>query len=111
MKQTMIVLLAAALTQGCSYGMTTDKFAPAFAAGGVGVDVTTSSVEFRGELIEVHDTGLVILTSSRGNEKAPTPERLLRLVPYAAIRSTKFAQLGSGYRISNHKPPEPEVRA
>jgi hypothetical protein len=110
MKKTMIVLLAAALTQACSYGMTPDKFAPAFAAGGVGVEVTTSSGEFRGELIEVQDAGLVILTSSR-SQKAPTLERRLRLVPYGAIRSTKFAQLGSGYTVSNYKPPEPEVRA
>jgi hypothetical protein len=111
MKRTLIVLLAAALTQACSYGMTTETFTPAFSAGGVGVDLMTSSVEFRGELIEVQDAGLVILTSRRGSGKAPTPERLLRLVPYGAIRSAKFDQLGSGYRVSNQEPPQPEVRA
>lgn len=110
MRQTLIVLLAATVAQACSYGMTTARFGPASSPRGVSTRITTSSLELRGELIEVQESGLLILTASRGSEKAPTQERLLRLVPYSAIRSTKFEQLGSGYKVSDEQPPPAAVR-
>ena len=106
MKPAFIVLLAVWCIAGCSYGMTVGKFRPASSPEGVHAVVTTSSLDMSGELIEVQESGLVILTSSTGRQPT-SPERRLRLVPFSAIRSTAFDQLGSGYRVSGGSAPTP----
>jgi len=110
MKRVLIVLLVATCAAACSYGLTTEKLRHTSSPRGVTARITTSSTEFRGELVQVQDAGLLILTSSRGSDRAPEHERLLRVVPFGAIRSTAFEQLGYAYHISDGRPPNAQTR-
>jgi hypothetical protein len=103
------ILIALALVSGpaaCSYGMTAEKFRPATDPHGVMATITTAVGELRGEVIELQDAGLVILSSRIGQ----TDERTLRLVPYAAVRTSKFEQLDSRYSIRDGSAPAGNVR-
>lgn len=119
MKRQLIVLLIAAGTAGCTYGMTAEKFRHTSSARGVSARVTTTNAVFHGELLHVDDAGLLILTSSgcerrfllwRSLPCAQEQERVLRLVPFSAIRSTEFEQLDRSYNISGGRAPRPAPR-
>jgi len=76
--------------------------------------VSTPTLEMIGELLEVRDEGMVVLTSSAtrtgGRSSDRTPERLLRLVPFRSISRARFHQLGDRFDIVNGHPPTAEVR-
>ena len=93
----MIVFLL--LTNGCHFGVTAKKYPAAQGPKGVTMAITTQQGQFSGELIEVRDTGLIVLTI-----------RELRLVPYGVIISSALEQTDSRYAISNGRAPEPDVR-
>jgi hypothetical protein len=77
----MALLVAAYLAAGCKYGMTADKFIPAHTPGGIALHLLGGNVPLTGELIEVRDDALVILTG-----------KILRLVPYTVVTSLKADQ-------------------
>jgi hypothetical protein len=79
------------------YGTKVEKFPPAQSPKGVIGEVVTSSTNYKGEVIEVRDTGIVILAVGR-----------FRLVPYSAIRSSHFD--GIGGPISGKKVPSSQNR-
>jgi hypothetical protein len=71
----------ASLASGCSYGMTAERFTPAHEPAGAVVELQTGAGPLSGELIEVADSGLVVLAG-----------KTLRRVPYSAISSGHLAQ-------------------
>lgn len=109
MKRPIVIVLLAAVASGCSYGMTTEKFRLTQSPRGIETRVTTSEAEFAGELIEIREDGLVLLSERMffptRNGTAETAERLLRLIPYAAVRRSRFEQLGRLVSIIDGHPP------
>lgn len=106
MKQALLVLVVASCAAACGYGMTADKLRLTSSERGVNTQVRTADTEFRGELIEVRSDGLLILASSSGLDPQ-TQKRLLRIVPFTAIVSSTFEQLGGSYQITDGRPPQP----
>jgi hypothetical protein len=109
MKRALIVLILTSWAGGCSYGLTTRELRLTASPRGVSTRIQTPSTEFQGELIEVQPSGLLILTSPGGN---PTQKQdcVLRLVPFGAIRSSTFEQLGRRYDVSDGRPPQADTR-
>jgi hypothetical protein len=66
----------------------------------VNLRVDTTQGKLSGELIEVRDTGIVLLADQK-----------LRLLPYTAIVSSKVDQTPSRYFISRRTAPKPDVQA
>jgi len=95
---TLVVL--AGLGGGCSIGMTAKKYRPAQAPKGVIMHVDSTQGRYSGELIEVRDSGIVLLTDQK-----------LRLLPYTAILSSSVDQTSSRYAPSNRTAPKPDVQA
>ena len=93
-----LILLAVAIA-ACSYGTRIGDFRPAHSPNGVNVRVTTTRGALNGELIELRDTGLVVLTAG--------PDQLC-LIPYAQVRSTRFEQVGSS--IGDGRAPTAQQR-
>ncbi len=97
-KQTLLLLVGIA-TAACSYGTRIAAFRPAQTPYGVSASINTAQTQLSGELIEVRDAGLVLLTVASNK---------LRLVPYAAVRSSRFEQVGS--RIKDGRAPDTVTR-
>jgi hypothetical protein len=97
MKGLIVIVLLAGFAWGCAYGMTKEKFRPAQSPRGVEASITTLVAEFAGELIEIRQTGLVLLSekviSPTRNGPIETADRRLRLIPYAAVLLSRFDQL------------------
>ena len=87
------------LTAACHFGMTAKKFPPAQGPQGVTMRLSTAQGEFSGELIEVREAGIVILSN-----------RKLQLLPYVTIYSSEADNVESHYTISQGHAPEPDVR-
>lgn len=110
MKGPIGIVLVAALAGGCAYGMTSQKFRPAHDPHGIETHVTTSNGEIAGELIEIRETGLLLASETPASNATATAGHRLRLVPYAAIRASRFEQLGPGLSISDGRTPSDKTR-
>ena len=95
----MMWALVTALLFSCRYGVSVESFPPARTATGVASDIMTDRGRLTGELIEVRDSGIVILA-----------ERVLRLLPYSEIVSSRFEGLSRGVTLGNRRPPTAESR-
>ena len=62
--------------------------------------IDTEQGKLTGELIEVRDSGIVVLADQK-----------LRLLPYTAILSSEVDQTSSHYAISKRTVPKPDVQA
>ena len=93
----LLVFSALSTLPSCHYGMTVKSFPPAHTPKGVTGHVVTSRTAYTVELIEIRDTGIVILAG-------PT----FRFVPYSAIASSRFDGIGDS--ISNRMTPSSTVR-
>src|SRR5665647_2329667 len=96
----LTLVLLAGLSAGCSIGMTAKKYRPAQAPKGVIVHVDSTQGKFSGELIEVRDSGIVLLADQK-----------LRLLRYTEILSSSIDQTSSRYAPSNRTAPKPDVQA
>ena len=96
----LTLFILACLGNGCSLGMTARKYRPAQAPKGVILRIDTAQGKLLGELIEVLDSAIVVLTDQK-----------LRLLPYTAILSSQVDQTSSRYSIANGAAPKPEVQA
>lgn len=109
MKGAIVVALLAGCAGGCSYGMTAEKFQPARSPRGIETRITTSDTVFAGELIEVRETGMVLLSATlrplAPSATPETPDRRLRLIPYAAIVRSKLEQLDAALFITDGRTP------
>ena len=106
MKPTIVSLFVAAVAAGCSYGMTAERFSPSRDPAGVMVTITAGGVVLQGELIELRQDDLILVTSRVGQSDAGT----VRRVPYPAITFSSFAQLGDQFSIRNGQAPAGAVR-
>src|SRR5215210_783307 len=86
MRQCCVLLLGSLLMAACSYGTRIADFRPAYLPNGVNVRVNTTRGDLNGELIEMRETGFVMLTSAYNK---------LRLIPFAQVRSARFDKVGS----------------
>jgi hypothetical protein len=113
MKRRIAIVLLAEIAGGCVHGMTREKFRPAQDPHGIETRITTSAAEFAGELIEIRAAGLVLLSdhvTSLPRSGTTTAEQKLRLIPYGAIRSSRFEQLDSGLYITDGRTPPDKNR-
>lgn len=86
-------VLAALAAAGCAYGPKVTRFEPAIGPRGVSTTFVTASREQRsGELLEVRETGLLI-----------GAERSILFVPYEALQSATFADMG--LKVEGRRPP------
>jgi hypothetical protein len=94
--------------------MTADKFVPARGPEGIRSTVSTDRARFEGELLAVRDDALLLLASaaaSGGGTPAPqNASPMVRLIPFTAIASAQFHQLGSRFEIRGGRSPSPRVR-
>jgi hypothetical protein len=97
MRGPIVIVLLAGCAAGCAYGMTEKKFRAAHSPRGIETRITTSDAVFAGELIEVREAGLVLLSETMfrlaPTGTTETAERRLRLIPYAAVLVSRFEQL------------------
>jgi hypothetical protein len=113
--------LACVLT-ACSHGMTAAKYQPALGPRGVTLVLTVGQRLLSGELIEVRETGLVILVGGSvmpsalsvpaGGASSQAPAQgSLQFVAYGEIRSSRTVdQTGSSPAIMDQRAPDPDVR-
>jgi hypothetical protein len=98
---TLLLLAFSALgtLQAClhHYGTKVESFPPAHSPNGVIGEVVTTRTNYKGEVIEVRDTGIVILAAGT-----------FRFVSYSAIISSHFD--GIGGPISSKKIPSSQSR-
>ena len=97
--RVLALLVLACFAWSCRYGTSVKNFPPATGPRGVMVQVTTDQQTLSGELIEVRDTGLVVLV-----------EQKLRLLPFATIVSSRVDQTPSRYAVAERRAPTPEAR-
>jgi hypothetical protein len=91
--------------------MTTERFAPATTPAGVRTEVRTSAGEFEGELLEMREGALVVLTDEGGDAPPGAPaKRTLRVIPFGSIVRARFEGVGSGADITGGRPPSAPVR-
>ncbi len=79
-----IALSSALLFAACYHGPSIYKFGPVQGPDGVAVDLRLQKTHVRGELLEVQDTALIVLTDS---------DRVVS-VPLRGIRAGSFDKLG-----------------
>ena len=89
---TFAVVCCATLTSGCAYGLTAEKLTPAHEPAGVTVRISTPGRQLSGELIDLRDDGLLVIS-----------DKVVRLVPYGSIASARFDQTKD--KIEDHKAP------
>lgn len=95
-----ILVLSALVLSGCHFGTRAQTFGPAQRPEGVHAGITTVSAGWvYGELLEVQDTALLVLSAER-----------LVLVPYDLVRSAQFGEMGSDTTISSRVAPSVAVR-
>ena len=109
MRATAATILIGCLSSACAIGMNSDKFKPAGAPQGVQATMVTSSGALTGELIEVRDTAVVLLSDERTAAGGIRTQRL-RLIAFASITRAEFEQLGPGVRFENGRPPSERAR-
>jgi hypothetical protein len=95
---TLVIL--ACLSSGCRLDVTAQKYLPAQGPKGVNMHLDTAQGNLSGELIEVRDAGIVVLTDQK-----------LRFLPYTDILSSRLDQTSSHYSISNRTAPQPDALA
>lgn len=112
MSRRLCILLLGVLPSACAFGLTTDRFKPANSPSGVLAEVRTAGAVFEGELVELREEALVLLSNeTAGNGPAGNPpKQLLRLIPFRSIQRAGFEQLGPRVRIADGRTPSRSVR-
>jgi hypothetical protein len=105
-RRLVIVVLGLLSSAGaCRFGTTVEKFGPASSARGVTARVTTGDVVVSGELLEVQQTGLLLVTAkTAGSAPAAPPDCRVRFVPFAQIGTARVDGLGGDYQITGPRP-------
>ncbi len=95
--RALVSLLIVLVFGGCHVGPGPENYAIAHRATGVTTSITMSVSGVSGELLEVRDSGLVVLSAAR-----------VLLVPYRSIQRATFEQLDVS--IGGGQPPSDEGR-
>ncbi len=93
MRPMLVVPVVLALT-ACHSGPSVKDFAPAIGPNGIRADLRLRGVRVEGELLEVKDSGLLVLRKKRAPAGQP-PTQVVTLVALAAIRSGRFERYGT----------------
>lgn len=93
---SITLVIGAALVGACATGPGVDTYTPALTPAGAEIRVRTRRADIRGELLEVRDSGIVVLTAAE-----------IVYVPFPVIASFALAHEGAGYVDSM---PTPDVR-
>ena|SRR5215475_5698808 len=99
MKRRITAFLVSCLLSGCRYGVRVESFPPARTPLGVMTKITRDRGELSAELIEVRDTGVMVLAEKR-----------LRLLPYSIIVSLRAEGLNRNYSFGGRTSPTAETR-
>ena len=95
-----ILLISTLALGGCHFGTRAQTFGPAQGPEGVHTGITTMGAGWiSGELLEVQDTALLVLSDER-----------LVLVPFDLMRSAQFDEMGSDTTISDQEAPSIAAR-
>ena len=95
-----ILVVSALAACGCHFGTRTQTFGPARGPGGVAAEIVTPAGSWvSGELLEVQDTALLVLSDQR-----------IVLVPYSLVRSAQFDQMNRNTMILGQVTPSVAVR-
>src|SRR5262245_61806163 len=86
MKRQLALLILLCMLNGCRYGTTVESFPPARTPKGVTTKIAVDRREFSAELIEVRESGVVILAETR-----------FRFIPYSTIVSSRAEGLNMDY--------------
>jgi hypothetical protein len=108
----LVLITWLAASGGCAYGPTAKTFRPAESPSGVEAHLSTSDAQFSGELIEVRSDALVLLSRlyATANGRMRGGELVLRLIPFTAVRTSRFEQMGSSITVSGGRAPDQRVR-
>lgn len=94
MRRALVVPVVLLAFNACHVGHSVKEFAPAFGPNGILTDLQLKGVRVEGELLEVRDSGLLVLWKKR--VPAGQQQRLVvTSVPLAAIRSGRFDLYGT----------------
>ena len=112
MRRVAGFIFLACITTACTFGLTTDRFTPARRAEGVRGEIATAKKQLYGEVIAVRDDGLIILADNvlRDQGRVIQATKVLRLVPYSEIRTTRFDQMMPPIDITGGRAPAPKAR-
>jgi hypothetical protein len=103
-------LLLIALLPACRVGVSAARFEPARTPQGIAIEAKLEGGRLvAGELLEVREDSLLVLANSPQGAEAPQGEPRLLRVPFAAIRSARFAQAGD-LDLPDRQPPAPPMR-
>ena len=96
----------------CHFGLRVERFEPARAPEGVGVEVSVErgkvsgeTLELRGELLEVREGGLLLLAP-----RPAAPAKRVVLLPFGLIRQAQFNKMGASCDLRNGGAPGQAVR-
>jgi hypothetical protein len=105
MRRALLVSLIVLPLEGCHLGPGLDEFPFARRPEGVTVDASGRQGNVAGELLEVQDAGLLLLSTEPG-----TASKRIVLLPYGAIREARFGALGATYALKDGQPPGAATR-
>jgi hypothetical protein len=94
MRRALVVPVVLLALTACHVGPSTKNFAPAIGPNGIWADLHLKGVRVEGELLEVQDSGLLVLRKKR----VPARQRqtlVVTLVPLEAIRRGRFDRYGT----------------
>jgi len=94
MFRSSLLVATVLLCAGCYHGQRLATFGPAQSPAGIFSDLRLRQTRFRGELLEVHDSALVVVTS----------EAKVMLVRFDDIRSWRFGDKGALTGDGGHVP-------
>ena len=84
MPRASAILIGALLAAACYHGQFLTTFRPAKSAAGTDADIRLQETRIQGELLEVHDSALVVVTTAGK----------VTLIPFDLIRTGRFGQNG-----------------
>ena len=94
MRRALVVPVVLLALNACHVGPSAENFAPAIGPDGIWADLRLKGVRVEGELLEVKDSGLLVLWKKRVTAGQRQP-RVVTFVPLAAIRRGSFDRYGT----------------
>ena len=110
MQHGILLSLTLLAIAGCHLGTQVEEFQVAQRPAGIESAIVIDDRTLTGELIEVRDSGLVLLSPWRDQDDPDQTSRRLLFIPYGALSNASFAQIRSVALSLRGQPPEESVR-
>lgn len=94
MRRSCVILVGALFVGACYHGQFLNSFPPAQSAAGIAADIRLRKGRVQGELLEVQDSALVLVTTAGR----------VTLIQFDVIRQGKFGQKGWLIDLTNDVP-------